>query len=119
MRKQVEMEIMNNEKVGDDEKTGGVEEMDADDDDGGDVVCSETDGGDMRRMRKMHNPRLPTKAEIEEHDLTHLPFRSWCRHCVRGRGQEEAHRKCEARDGEGVPEVHLDFVFQAATGRRG
>jgi len=33
MRKQSEMEIMNNEKDDDDEKTVGVEENDADDDD--------------------------------------------------------------------------------------
>ena len=27
-------------------------------------------------------PVLPSKAEVEHHNLTHLPYRSWCPHCV-------------------------------------
>ena len=45
------------------------------------------DFGDGRKMRKMLNPCLPTRAEIDEHELTHLPFRNWCEHCVKGRGR--------------------------------
>ena len=26
-------------------------------------------------------PRTPTAAEIEEHEVTHYPYRSWCRFC--------------------------------------
>ena len=33
---------------------------------------------------------LPSEAEVEQHELTHLPFRSWCRHCVRCQGQGES-----------------------------
>jgi hypothetical protein len=63
-------------------------------------------------MKKM-GPREPTSDEKEDHEKTHIPFRNWCRHCVRGRGKEEACR----RDGRipEVPEVHLDFMFM---GRR-
>jgi hypothetical protein len=59
-------------------------------------------------MKKM-SPREPTSDEKEDHEKTHIPFRNWCRHCVRGRGKEEACR----RDGRipEVPEVHLDFMF--------
>ena len=32
--------------------------------------------------------KLPSRAEIEEHELTHLPFRNWCRHCVKGRARK-------------------------------
>ena len=28
----------------------------------------------------------PTVGEIAAHELTHLPYRSWCSHCVRGKG---------------------------------
>ena len=38
------------------------------------------------KVKKLQNPKDPTKEEREEHEKTHLPFRSWCRHCVRGRG---------------------------------
>ena len=42
--------------------------------------------------------------------MTHLPFRSWCRHCVRGRGKEEECKRVEEGD-RAVPEVHLDYMF--------
>ena len=29
--------------------------------------------------------------EVEQHELTHLPFRNWCRHCVRAKGKESPH----------------------------
>ena len=32
------------------------------------------------------NVKTPAKAEREEHEKTHLPFRSWCKACVKGRG---------------------------------
>ena len=37
-------------------------------------------------------PRLAGAKEIEEHNLTHCPFRSWCPHCVKGRAKDDAHR---------------------------
>ena len=39
----------------------------------------EMDAGN-RKPKKMQDPKMPSQAEIEEHELTHLPFRSWCRH---------------------------------------
>ena len=59
-----------------------------------------------RKPQKMQNPLKPTEAEVEELNLTLLPYRSWCRHCVRGRGKEMPHRKLE--DEAGMPEVHAD-----------
>ena len=60
-----------------------------------------------RNPQEMQNPPLPTEAEVEEHNLTNLPCRSWCRHCVRGRGKEMLLRKLE--DEAGMPEVHADL----------
>lgn len=39
----------------------------------------------VRRTVRLHDPKLPKKEEVDEHYLTHLPFRRWCQHCVRGR----------------------------------
>ena len=36
-------------------------------------------------------PRTPTKAEREEHDVSNVPYRPWCRFCVMGRGLEKRH----------------------------
>ena len=32
--------------------------------------------------RSLHVPKEPTAQERAEHELTHLPFRSWCKTCV-------------------------------------
>ena len=38
-------------------------------------------------------PGQPTPAEIDEHEASgHLPYRSWCRNCVAGRGRSDLHR---------------------------
>ena len=34
---------------------------------------------------------LPSEAEAEQHKLTHLPFRNWCRHCLSDKGRESPH----------------------------
>ena len=38
-------------------------------------------------------PVLASDALVEQHELTHLPFRSWCRHCVRAKGKESPHHE--------------------------
>ena len=35
---------------------------------------------------------MPTLKERQEHERTHLPYRSWCRHCVAARASNPAHR---------------------------
>ena len=82
-----------------------------------DEMEAEQAHGDMRRMKKMMNPCLPTRAEREEHELTHLPFRNWCAHCVKGRGVERAHKMSEEREEGALPEVHVDFCFPNGMGK--
>ena len=52
------------------------------------------------------------RREREEHELTHLPYRAWCPHCVRGRGRSMAHRnrKKDEKDAE-VPRIVMDYFF--------
>ena len=38
-------------------------------------------------------PVLPSEAEVEQHELTHLPFRKLCRDCVRAKGKESPHHE--------------------------
>ena len=38
--------------------------------------------------RVLAAPRTPTETEREEHDVSHMPCRSWCRFYVMGRGLE-------------------------------
>ena len=59
----------------------------------GDDGIDEAAGDETRNVKKMMDPLLPRDDEVREHQLTHLPFRSWCPHCVRGRGKEMNHTK--------------------------
>ena len=61
------------------------------------------------RIKKLLGPRLPSREVIEEHMLTHLPYRNWCEHCVKGRGREMDHRKTEEKRDRA--EFHMDFCF--------
>ena len=42
---------------------------------------------------KMQDPKLSSLEEEREHVLTRLPYRSWCVHCVRGKGRAMDHRR--------------------------
>ena len=72
----------------------------------GEVVEIPTDAEDdedqdhgQRRVRKLHDPQLPSEKEVQEHYLSgHMPYRSWCHHCVRGRGREMDHLKRKGED---------------------
>ena len=72
-------------------------------------VADEEEDRGTRKMMKMSDPKEPSEEEKKEHMKTHLPFRNWCRHCIRGRGKEAAHRKQEGCTG--LPEVHFDYAF--------
>ena len=65
-----------------------------------------------RRPRAKRIPDTVSKAEFEEHMLTHLPMRSWCDHCMKGKVREDAHptREPSGRASE-VPRLSLDYCF--------
>ena len=77
-------------------------------------VEEQQDESSVRHLAKILNPQLPSKEEVDEHNLTHLPFRNWCSHCVRGTGRVADHRVHQRDDG--LPEVHLDYCFLGTEG---
>ena len=52
---------------------------------------------------------LPSKAELEAHNVSHLPFRNWCYACVCGWGLSLSHRKVDTKTNvaEQIPTVSL------------
>ena len=50
-----------------------------------------------QEARAMASPNIPSRREVEDHNLTHIPFRSWCR----GRGRRSAHKRRHS-EGEGA-----------------
>lgn len=73
----------------------------------------EAEGEEARRPAMRRAPREPTRQEIDEHNLTHLPFRSWCPCCVAAKAKHWPHRRSGAEDGaeEAVPSIRMDYWF--------
>ena len=71
-----------------------------------DVSDEENQESGKRAPKRAADPRLPTQAEVREHNLTNVPYRSWCVHCVRGRGESAEHWRQESRPEGAVPELH-------------
>ena len=53
----------------------------------------------------------PTQREIEEHMITHIPFRDWCPHCVRGKSKSSAHKRQVQEEVNEVPVVSIDYMY--------
>ena len=56
--------------------------------------------------------KAPSKEEVAMHMVNHIPFRSWCSHCVKGKSHGNQHRrKKELREGAREPIVSGDYAF--------
>ena len=55
-------------------------------------------------------PKQPTEQEIIEHNLTHMPFRSWCPICIQGKGKADAHQHRTSNK----PIIQIDFAYLKA-----
>ena len=53
---------------------------------------------------------LPSSEELEEHMMSHIPFRSWCDHCIRARGVAAKHVH-EDKEERYFSVVHMDYMF--------
>ena len=56
----------------------------------------ETEEGRTLLLRKSENQ--PSSQEVQEHMKTHFPHRSWCAHCVGGRGKNPTGQEEEGED---------------------
>ena len=70
---------------------------------------------EVEPVKRAVDPGKPTDSQIEEHRMTHLPHRSWCRCCVLGRGRGLQHR---ARTGSLTPIVSIDYFFLTSPGAK-
>ena len=53
-------------------------------------------------------PYQPSRSEYLDHCVTHYPYRSWCSHCVEGRGREFGHLLCGPCGPNRCPTVSFD-----------
>jgi cytochrome c5 len=67
------------------------------------LIAEEAEPTEARVPKSAVSPEDPTAAEVEAHRLSgHACFRSWCRHCIRGKGTEAPHSRGKPPD---LPEL--------------
>ena len=44
--------------------------------------------------------------------MTHVPFRNWCRHCVRGRAVNDPHPHTSGTESE-IPVISVDYCWMS------
>ena len=69
---------------------------------------------DAAEGKVLPDPGEPTASQVEDHRANgHIPYRSWCRECVAGRGAGEQHRR---RIGDrAVCVLFFDYLFLDAS----
>jgi hypothetical protein len=69
---------------------------------------------ESEESRKPNAKRVPlpvAQEEIDRHNVTHLPFRSWCQHCVRGKATDDHHKRLAHTDVAGDAKWAMDYFF--------
>ena len=79
-----------------------------------DILCEyikeeDQEDSEARVAKARGNTKEPTQKEIDEHTLTHIPFRSWCAHCVRGKAKNNPHTQI-TEDINATPTVSIDYM---------
>ena len=64
-----------------------------------------------RYAKVKRGPKEPTEQEIIAHNATHVPFRSWCPHCVAAAAKATGHRRMEESEERCIPCLHADYWF--------
>ena len=69
------------------------------------VVEQETHEKAARDTKTLHRSNEPTEQQRATHNLTHLPYRSWCEHCVQSKSRE----KQSKRQTDKQPVIQIDY----------
>ena len=64
-----------------------------------------------RKVKVKRAPREPTQEERDRHNVSHCPFRSWCKSCVLGQSVSSGHFRARDDEEKGVPEVSMDYMY--------
>ena len=57
----------------------------------------------------LREPIKPSKKEVAEHMMSHMPYRSWCPYCVKGRGLNDPHKKQKSDERSAIPVISADY----------
>ena len=56
--------------------------------------------------------RQPNQEEYDEHMRTHMPFRKWCPHCVKGKRKNDPHKTPLEKEDQEIPTMSWDYMEQ-------
>ena len=75
-------------------------------------VEGEEEGNEEAKIAKGKKKEYrPSDKDVEDHMRSgHVPFRSWCRHCIMGRGVDDAHRRVK-EDERDIPVISMDYMW--------
>ena len=65
----------------------------------------------IQPAQPLPQPKVPTAAQIAAHNITHLPYRSWCPHCVAARRPNSHHRSSSSESQRDAPLLAADYCF--------
>ena len=69
---------------------------------------------EVKTAKAVKSPPMPTQQEVDEHRVSHLPYRSWCPECVEAFGRERGHRRQEEH--RTIPLVSCDYLYLTKNG---
>ncbi len=72
------------------------------------ITIHDADEQDTEPFKVARDPKLPSEDVVECNRCSHIPFRSWCRWCVMGRGRGDPHLTSA---GSSIPIVGLDYFY--------
>ena len=75
-----------------------------------DDVFVDADGGEFQSARGASTPKAPSKEVQARHNLTHLPYASWCPWCIMGRRANAPHYRSDGSD-RTLPLLVVDYAF--------
>ncbi len=68
---------------------------------------------EVEPLKIAKNPLQPTQQQVEDHRISHNPYRTWCKWCIMGRALGEQHG---AGHPSGIPRIGVDYFFITAGG---
>ena len=69
-------------------------------------------------VREPHAPSVadePSPDEVKQHQLTHEPYKPWCKACVAHRARQDQHSSVADHEGSSASVISIDFGFLSRT----
>jgi hypothetical protein len=71
------------------------------------------EGQEAAKPKGILAPFRPSVKEVEEHNLTHLPYRSWCIFCVKEKSKDDPHRRrLKDEESQQIPVASIDYMYK-------